>query len=375
MKEKRPRLLFIVQLPPPVHGASLMNSYLVKSDYLALRYAIRTLPLRFAKKASDIGKMRLGKILEFARTLIRLIYELTWCRPELVYITPATRGFALIRDYILIFLSRLTGIPVLAHLHGRYIPSKESAAAWFLQKQIQKIAKAICLSESLASEYETQFGIQPYIVTNGIPDIVYNASNPSEARVVSDALRVLWLSNLKREKGLHDLLEALMIVREEGGDLITRIAGSPASVSTESLCELIQEKGLSQHVEYVGSVDEAKKVKLLSDSQVLVLPSWNEACPVVIIEAMRQSIAVVSTTVGGIPDIVKTGKTGILVPPRNPRKLAEVLLQLSNAPKVVARMGKAGRKRYEEYYQYRNVENDLGKILDDILKPTPSKTQ
>ena len=72
---KKPKLLFLVQLPPPVHGASMMNQYLVKSQELNNEYDITTVNLDFAESIADIGKISLKKVYRLSKVLSKLIHR------------------------------------------------------------------------------------------------------------------------------------------------------------------------------------------------------------------------------------------------------------------------------------------------------------
>src|SRR5437868_12020924 len=99
MKESnKHKVLFIVQLPPPIHGVSVMNQYAVNNPFLKENYQIHILTLDFGQTLKDIGKIKLGKLIRMIRFLFKLCFELISFRPDLVYFTIMPTGKTFYRD-------------------------------------------------------------------------------------------------------------------------------------------------------------------------------------------------------------------------------------------------------------------------------------
>jgi glycosyltransferase involved in cell wall biosynthesis len=103
-------------------------------------------------------------------------------------------------------------------------------------------------------------------------------------------------------------------------------------------------------------------------ADLVVHPSHEEGFPNTILEAMAAGKAVVATNVGGIPEAVMDGETGILVPPRRPDRLAEALLALLNDPERAARMGKAGRRRVVDAFPLGKMVREVEEMYDRLLE-------
>ena len=121
---KKPKLLFLVQLPPPVHGASMMNQYLVKSQELNNEYDITTVNLDFAESIADIGKISLKKVYRLSKVLSKLILVLFKTKFNLVYFTISPIGGAFYRDTLIVFILKLFRLNITYHLHGKGILEK-----------------------------------------------------------------------------------------------------------------------------------------------------------------------------------------------------------------------------------------------------------
>ena len=167
---------------------------------------------------------------------------------------------------------------------------------------------------------------------------------------------LLAVGSLSRQKAYPDLLLALSIIKEkeknknieiEKDDWQLVIAGS--GPLKKELLALSAELGLEQKVTFLGRRDDVPGLMAAADA--LVLSSRWEGLPGVVLEAMASELPVVATAAGGTPELVVDGKTGFLVPPADPRQLANALEQLLRLPhRELAEMGRAGRSRVEEHF-------------------------
>jgi glycosyltransferase involved in cell wall biosynthesis len=100
-----------------------------------------------------------------------------------------------------------------------------------------------------------------------------------------------------------------------------------------------------------------------------VLPSLYEGFPLAIQEAMAAGRAVIASAVGGVPEAVRDGVTGLLVPPSDPAALADAIRRLLADPALAQRMGAAGRVRAEQEFSYEAMVQCTTRIYDDVLEP------
>jgi glycogen synthase len=144
-----------------------------------------------------------------------------------------------------------------------------------------------------------------------------------------------------RQKGLDVLLRAYAIVKPADHDLL--IAGD--GPETDELRKLAGELGVGPTVHFIGRVDHQKAVSLFAGCSFFVLPSRHEPMGIVNLEAMASGKAVVASRVGGVPELLVHGETGLLVDPDNPAALASAISELCGNPELRARLGDAGRRR------------------------------
>jgi glycosyltransferase involved in cell wall biosynthesis len=110
------------------------------------------------------------------------------------------------------------------------------------------------------------------------------------------------------------------------------------------LYKLISETGLQNRIDLPGYLRGSDKTRVLGNADIFVLPSYGEGCPVSMLEAMAAGMAIVSTPVGGIPDLVHDGKNGILIGEVDPENIYKALKSLMSSPELLASMRTTNRE-------------------------------
>ena len=167
---------------------------------------------------------------------------------------------------------------------------------------------------------------------------------------------VTYVANLFAYKGHSDLVDAARRIADAFPSIRFLLVGADAG-EEGNLRRRIEALGLGRNVLLVGPRPDAAAI--VAASAFLVHPSHQEGFPNAILEAMAAGKAVVATRVGGIPEAVEDGRTGLLVPARDPAALAGAVLSLLRDPDRARAMGEAGRMRVEE-------EFSIGKMVEGI---------
>src|SRR5690606_13642322 len=118
----------------------------------------------------------------------------------------------------------------------------------------------------------------------------------------------------------------------------------------QALTELIRERALEDRVRLIGAVDEGVIRGELERSHLFALASHAEPLGVAIMEAMAMEIPVVVTAAGGVPELVRDGEDGVLVPPRDPKALARAIENLAADPVGALHMGRMGAQRVRQKF-------------------------
>lgn len=133
----------------------------------------------------------------------------------------------------------------------------------------------------------------------------------------------MYMGEISKRKGGFDLLKAIVDNKEYFADkLLLRMGGNEVDGDIKAY---ILENGLESFVTYEGWIAGQKKIDCLNWEDVYILPSYNEGLPIAILEAMAYSHPVISTPVGGIPEIIKSGENGILVQPGDTKGIADAI--------------------------------------------------
>jgi glycosyltransferase involved in cell wall biosynthesis len=202
------------------------------------------------------------------------------------------------------------------------------------------------------------------LVYNGIDDAGVTIDR-DQARlqlgIASDALVLSAVGNLYVYKGHADLLQSLSLLRGRlAGNWVLIVAGRDVQGSLGNLRRRADDLGLSRNVRFVGERNDVAVI--LSAADIHISASHHEGFPNNILEAMSAGLPVVATAVGGVPEQIIDGETGILVPPRDHAALASAIDAL--AADVVARqaMGRAGREHVTRTFRIERSVAALGKI-------------
>lgn len=198
-------------------------------------------------------------------------------------------------------------------------------------------------------------------VHNGVPDVA-----PSlRARPGEGPTRLVAVARLDVPKDPFTLLRALHELRDRAFTL-EWIGDGPLRAAAERMAVAL---GLADRCRFVGARSDV--AERLARASVLVLPTDREGLPLCVLEAMRAGLPVVASAVGGIPEAVSTGETGMLAPPRDPAAWARALAPLLDDPRLRARLGEAGRARYEAGFAFER-QRDATTAIYRALCPAPT---
>ncbi len=243
--------------------------------------------------------------------------------------------------------ARLTRVFRVVHTcHGRDVRATPRQVA--TARQLSRLVDwYVCVSQEVKAQCREQGITGPRVCTilNGIDldRFPYNGPCPHGP--------VVTVARLSPEKDVANLVRATAIAAREGDDLRVEVAGGGSCL--EDLKGLAAELGVAERVNFLGEVRDVPA--LLGRARMFVLPSRSEGVPLTVLEAMAGGLPVVATRVGGLPEVVDDGVTGLLVPPADPAALAGAMVRIWNDPDQGNRMGRAGRQRTEERFDIRRM--------------------
>ncbi|HJT30477.1 MAG TPA: glycosyltransferase [Pirellulales bacterium] len=213
-------------------------------------------------------------------------------------------------------------------------------ASWFTDQ-------VVCVSDDSA-RLSLSDGIAPRrvrTIVNGVDPARFAFLGPA------DSSTVVAVGRLSPEKGFDTLIEAIALASAEYPLLRLELAGDGPCLP--ELRRRADRLGISDRVSFLGEVADVPAV--LARAALFVLPSLTEGISLTLLEAMARGLPVVATAVGGTPEVVIDGETGRLAPPRAPAELARMIVSTLGDPDGSRRMGLAGRRRVETYFDVRKM--------------------
>lgn len=224
----------------------------------------------------------------------------------------AASGASIYRKSFFVWWCRVVGRPILLHIHGadfdtfyRELPPARKER---LSRLFNRADRTIVLSSYWSTFFREEMRVEnAVILKNGVDTAVYQPTiTPYQPG------KMLFLGRLGERKGVYDLLEVADRMARDGLKFRLHLAGDG---EIEQVRRIIAEKNLGDWVIVEGWIDGGKKLELFRQVSVMVLPSYDEGLPVAIIEAMAAGKVIVSTTVGGIPELVENDVNGWLIQP------------------------------------------------------------
>lgn len=365
IKKVKKKILCILQLPPPLHGASMMNSYVANSKLINCKFKLEIIDLQFSKSVQHLKKFSLRKVFTALGYSVTIIKKMVKFKPDLVYFNFAVCGFAFYRDAFYISLFKLFKSKIVLHLHTKGVKKstennnfKKNICTW-----VFKNTNVVCLSKKLASDIEDVFNSTPYIVPNGIPpQVMFNPNLTKESKKIP---QILFLSNYIESKGILILIDALNLLKRQGYEFFANLVGAPADLSIEKLNQIINTKNLTSSVKVVGPLYNEDKTKEFQNADLFVFPTFYEAeaFPLVILEAFQFGLPVISTFEGGIPEMIIDNESGLLVERKNSQMLAEKIAILLSDEKLRKEIATNGFQRFKEYFTLETFELNMCEVF------------
>jgi glycosyltransferase involved in cell wall biosynthesis len=255
-----------------------------------------------------------------------------------VHIHTAARG-NFWRDLPYLLAAIAAGRPLLVQIHGagfeRFYHRCDTAARALIRFVLDRASAVVVATDSRRSWVRS-------ICRNANALSVPNpAAGIDAARAPESRPMVLFLGKLRQSKGIFDLLQAVAAVRDTVPDVKLVCAGDGERIAVARQAERL---GIADAVKFTGWVGPSGKRALLENAAVYALPSYDEALPMSLLEAMGAGLPVIASPVGGIQEVVVDGVTGLLVAPGDTRTLERLLARLLTDKALAARIGAAARE-------------------------------
>jgi len=246
--------------------------------------------------------------------------------------------------------SRWAGIPCVSHVREQ-IPAKRIEQFWLRSCDfliaVSRAVQDILLKEGLPRDRTAT--VYSGLDVSTLPADPVSHSTRKALGIAPDDPVVGIVAHILPHKGYDDLFQALALVKEKFPRVKCLIVGhAPRRRYTRRLQGLAERLSIRKRLIFAGFQEDV--YPFLGAMDLFVLPSLVEGQGIALLEAMAMRRPVVATSVGGIPEVVRDGETGILIQSRDPEGLAEAVIRLLEAPRLARAMGEEGRKRVEALF-------------------------
>lgn len=296
----------------------------------------------------------LYKLWKAVSALIQLFFTLLFNKQiKIVHIHTASYN-SFRRSAWFVRLGKAMNRKVILHIHGGGFKDFYQSNPQYISKILNKCDCIITLSPKWKEFFKT-------ITTCPMIEVVNNIIAPPtflQTKRNDEKLHLLFLGLITEQKGIFDLLEVLSDQKNElEGKIVLHIGGNG---KIEKLEKMVQTFGLQKMVIYEGWVSGERKVQLFNNSNAFILPSYTEGLPVSILEAMSYGLPILSTPVGGIPEVVNESN-GILFEPGNKNEIYDSILKLINSD-----INSATIKEQSLKYLPENIKSQLDAIYQQL---------
>ena len=208
------------------------------------------------------------------------------------------------------------------------------------------------------------------ILFNPIISVNFNSNEIVNGKFedLRDSNVILFVGNADardlQRKGVYDILESIALLKNHH-DCFTFVFAGPEN--NDALMEICKKNKIEKHLKFLGSISAHKLKDLYSLAKIFILPSYAEGLPIGILEAMASGLPVISTPVGGIPELVEDGTNGFLVRAGDVEAIAEKISLLLGDSELRKDMGQNNIKKVREKFDVEVILNQLENHFNSVL--------
>lgn len=374
MKKK---ILIIGPTPPPYNGMSVITEVIIKSS-IKDDFNIVHLDIADRRPIGNIGKFDFINIWMAFKHFTQFLYLLLKEKPQLVYLPIAQNIPGYLRDSLFLFASRLFGFPTLIHLHGSYFrifyEKSNLAIKLIINLTLKKVIGAIVLGKCLMNIFDGFLAEHKiHVVPNGIKDcFIFNIKKHQ-----TNLIRILFLSNLCREKGIFEILEIAPSIISKYDNVEFIAAGEwTNNYEMQSAFNFVKLKNIHNNVHFTGTVRGQQKHDLLASSDIFLFPTLYpfEGQPLVILEAMSAGLPIIAYNRAAISESVIDNENGFVIESGNRNLLINKLLELISNPLLRANMGQRSRSRFLNNFTDVHFSNNMKAVFNKTIEQEISLT-
>ena len=310
---RKTSILLIAQTSPPIHGQAIMAAQLAEIMQTWPSAEVHLINASYTNDRSQLGSFSLRKVFLWLSYLFRTLWLCVTHRVDVILMTHSFFVGPFIKDSAFLYLARLLGKKTIVWVHMD--PSRfpwhtgSKLLAEYARHVIRLPHLWVACSPSLIRQWPDSFDRSKLrAICNGIPD-----PRPSLEHRLQQPLRIVYVSAMTEEKGWRELFSAAEILCAENPNLAFDFYGGAGAGESEAHLQQVFSSGANPaKIQWHGELWGDHKTQILAAADLFCLPSWTEAFPLAVIDAMACALPVVATRVGGIPDAITHAENGWL---------------------------------------------------------------
>jgi O-antigen biosynthesis protein len=281
-----------------------------------------------------------------------------------------------IREFDVVVANTIASWPAIRAAHREQKPAlwylHETLVAVRLIRAIPEMASALTMADLLVTPTRQTARIYQGLTEAPIEVVPYGIPRPAAISApMSEQMRFLTLGSFEPRKGQDVLADAIARL-DQSARARCRFKMAGRVLDEQFYGELKSAVGAFSEVELIDALGHSDALRLLNETDVLLLPSRDETMPIAILEAMGLGKAVISTDVGGVREWLRDGMNGLLVERENPAALADALARCANDPGLVNELKAAGLRTFERHFTLARFANRFAELLISLeQRPKP----
>jgi glycosyltransferase involved in cell wall biosynthesis len=292
--------------------------------------------------------------------LFQILWARIWNGADILHLQVSERG-SFLRKGVILLLGKSLGMKTILHHHGAELITFFQSASPSIQRFTAWIARLADLNIVLGLHWKS-FIVEKMHVSPDKVVVLYNATTdkPRAQAVFNDGSNLphlLLMANLSKRKGVSEFLQSVARIKNDGQHLKVTISGGGSIAHYKAEAAAL---GIDDVCRFTGWLDPEAAHGMLLSADALVLPSYDEGLPMVILEALSAGVPVVATPVGSIPDVLKDEVSCLFVTPGSVDELSVALMRVLKDSELRSRLSRNGREIYLENF---NLDDYMRKLL------------
>lgn len=367
-RDKAPlKVLVVGQTPPPHGGQSVMVQALLQGHYTKVE--LHHVRLAFSDDMDSVGKFAFRKVTILFTTILAIWRARVRTGARVLYYPPSGPNMVpVLRDIILLNAVRWAFRATVFHFHAGGVSDFGPRLPFLLRPLFRsaygKPRVSIRTAASNPDDGRAFGAVHDMVVANGVPD--QRGSVPEKVAGPGEPLVVLFTGVLIPSKGVRVLLEAFRMARDQGVNARLELMGRWGDAAFEAECiAYVAQHGMEASVQFLGVKRDREKLLHFAACDIFCFPSHFEAesFGLVLVEAMQFAKPLISTHWRGIPTVAQDGVNAILTPVEDPVAVADALVRLAQDPELRQRMGREGRRIFEERFTLERFHRKMEEAL------------